>query len=163
MRSGASTKLSNLTFDSQQCQRKQRLKKAHFMEPGNYYRLPLAPVPDCTFRKISASIIFNKAASVDYSGHDFSPHFAWLGGRCTFRDRRHRWRHHDCPGTGLFLPYEPTQSPGDIACRAAGAGWSIGFLGVLQGRKCQPESWSAHRYGLSYWRLFRWIVGPAPV
>jgi hypothetical protein len=23
------------------------------VEPGNYFRLPLAPVPDCTFRKLS--------------------------------------------------------------------------------------------------------------
>lgn len=53
MRSGASTKLSNLTFDSQECQRKQPLRRAHFVEPGNYFRLPLAPVPDCTFRKLS--------------------------------------------------------------------------------------------------------------
>jgi uncharacterized protein len=59
-RSGATTKLSNLTFDSQQCQRKQPLQNPHFVELENYFAGHLLSVPDCNFLKISVSSIFNK-------------------------------------------------------------------------------------------------------
>jgi hypothetical protein len=40
----------------------------------------------------------------------------------------HRRRRHDYSRAGLFLPYEPAQSPGNLAYGAAGAHWRSRIL-----------------------------------
>ena len=58
-RSGAITKLSKLTFDSQQCQREQRLHTAHFVELGNYFACTCSCY-GLQFSKSFSASIFNK-------------------------------------------------------------------------------------------------------
>ena len=53
------------------------------------------------------------------------------------------------------FPYEPAQSPRNIADGAAGANRRARLLGVLQGRKYRSESRPADSFGLPRRRIFR--------
>jgi len=89
-------------------------------------------------KSFSASIFSIKSSSVYDSGMTFSLHLAWPACRRAFRDCGHRWRHHDCSGAGLFLPYDQHRAQGtSLAALLAPAG-ALAFWSITS-RKCRPQ------------------------